>query len=260
MSDSCRVSIYRLVAPPGNEEMEPVAAQPDLMDLIADCDECLGEMHQKGMNESTLRRVAEDAFAKQDLKGLEKLLESMRKRIRTHDAQHAAIVPALDPAPSAPAASRAPPSSRPPIPNPSDSRTKSGGDSGLGRRQAIAPTQSKRRRIHTSSDGDFLVQFRAFAFAYGRDVLSKGLLLRDVRVQSLQEAFLASLPSDWTESGQRCPKKSIQHFFARECRADWERAVTENNIELFEPGYKQTPVQQAATIQEKLEIRPDLQH
>ena len=172
-ADSCRVSICRLVAPTGDEEMEPVAAQPNLLNLIADCDECLEEMHQKGMNESTMRKAAEDAFAKEDSEGLKQLLASMRNRIRTRDARQAAIVPALDPAPSAPAASRAPPSSRPPIPNPSDSRTKSGQG-----RQAIAPTQStattaampsdnentapapKHRRIrtHTSSDSDFLVR------------------------------------------------------------------------------------------------------
>ena len=35
--------------------------------------------------------------------------------------------------------------------------------------------------------------------------------------------------------------------------------MTENNIELFKPGYIQTPIQRAATIQEKLEIRSDLQ-
>ena len=201
--------------------MEPVAAQPTLMDLIADCDECLEEMHQKGMNESTMRKAAEAAFAKEDSEGLKQLLASMRNRIRTRDARHAAIVPALDPAPSAPAASRAPPSSRPPIPNPSDSRTKSG----LGR-QAIAPTQSKattaampseneitapapkKPRIHTSSDGEFLVNFRTFAFDYGKQVLSRGEFLSTVTVQTLQQAFLESLPSDWEENAQKSPSST----------------------------------------------------
>ena len=108
------------------------------MELLADCDQCLDEMHQKGMNESTMRKGVEASFAEKDSEGLKALLASMRNRLRTHDAQQAAIVPALDLAPSAPAASLAPPSSRPPNPNPSDSRTKSGQG-----RQAIAPTQSK---------------------------------------------------------------------------------------------------------------------
>ena len=219
-ADSCRVSICRLVAPTGDEEMEPVAAQPNLLNLIADCDECLEEMHQKGMNESTMRKAAEAAFAKEDSEGLKQLLASMRNRIRTRDARQAAIVPALDPAPSAPAASRAPPSSRPPIPNPSDSR---GTNSGLGR-QAITPTQSKattaampseneitapapkKPRIHTSSDGEFLVHFRAFAFDYGKQVLSRGEFLSTVTVQTLQQAFLESLPSDWEKMASAAQK------------------------------------------------------
>ena len=157
-ADSCRVSIYRLVAPPGDEEMEPVAAQPTLLELLADCDQCLDEMHQKSINESTMRKEVEAAFAEKDSKGLESLLASMLNRIRTHDAQLAAIVPALDPAPQ---------------------------------------------------------RFRAFAFGFGRDILLRGDFLSTVTDQSVQQAFLASLPSDWGQNGERCPKKSIHHFFPR---------------------------------------------
>ena len=44
-----------------------------------------------------------------------------------------------------------------------------------------------------------------------------------------------SLPSDWTQRGERNLKteKSIQHFFRRE---EWEKAVKEENIQLFKPG------------------------
>ena len=193
--------------------MEPVATQPTLLELLADCDQCLGEMHQKGMNESIMRIGIEAAFRKDDSEGLKSLLASMRHRIRTHDAQQAAIVPA----PSAPA----PPSSRPPIPNPSDSRTKSGQG-----RQAIAPTQSKaakaakpsadttpapkRRRLLTcdtsSCEDKFLQHFRVFAFGFGRDILSQGDSLTTVTDQFVQQAFLNSLPPDWGQNGERCPK------------------------------------------------------
>ncbi len=151
-ADCCRVSIYSLVDPPGDEEMEPVAAQPTLLELLQNCDFCLDEMRKRGINESTMQKGVETAYGEKDSEGLEGLLAFMRNKILNHD-QRAAIAPALDPAPSAPAASRAPSSSRPPNPNPSDSpsRTKSGQG-----RQAIAPTQSKAAKAAKPSSNNFV--------------------------------------------------------------------------------------------------------
>ncbi len=63
---------------------------------------------------------------------------------------------------------------------------------------------------------------------------------------------LISLPSDWTQRGERKPEKSIQQFF---CREEREKAVKEENIQLFKPDPVPTPVMIAATMQEKLNLR-----
>ncbi len=115
------------------------------------------------MIESTIRKLVEVTFGKEDSKGLKGLLASLRNRIQTHDAQRAAnqpaIAPALASAPSAPAASRAPPSSRPPNPHPLDSRT----NSGQGHQANLAPSAPAPKRRRTTSHGEgcrFLQQFR----------------------------------------------------------------------------------------------------
>jgi hypothetical protein len=54
----------------------------------------------------------------------------------------------------------------------------------------------------------FLEQFRHFAYAHGRRVLSQGESLGTFTVQCVQDAFLESLPQEWGEEpGERRPRK-----------------------------------------------------
>ncbi len=51
--------------------------EPTLVELDTSCDQCLDEMHQRGINKSKMRKLVEATFGKEDLEGLKGLLASM---------------------------------------------------------------------------------------------------------------------------------------------------------------------------------------
>uniref|UniRef100_A0A7S0MH24 Uncharacterized protein n=1 Tax=Cryptomonas curvata TaxID=233186 RepID=A0A7S0MH24_9CRYP len=186
-------------------------------------------MRKRGMPESILRKMVEMALAKEDVEALKKLLASMRKKILNHDADLAAVVPgsatALAPALSAPAASPPPPISRP-----------------VRRRRISAEDSCGVAPVPT----EFIPRFRTFAFKFGKEKLSEYGSLEHVTDAAVYKAFRNSLPQNFLVP-------SLHHYFKRE---QWIAAVEANNIDLFQPGRGKDAVQLAATIPEKLELKP----
>ena len=219
----------------------------------------LDEMRACGMDTTNRNKMLDRAFNDNvDAMGaLKTVIELLQSTLAAHPGGPAAATAAVPNAhvpASAPPANSAP-AEHPPPPAPIPLPLNAALPSGRAHSASLEPLPPPAKRARTrrpqrdvrEAAFDFLHEFSTFTVQYGINHVKSGGQLPLLLNRTMFDAFKARYQMD--------AEAQVHHYFDRHA---WEAAVKAEDISLFRAQRRKSPVQEAATIEAKLELCPNL--